>query len=157
VDFIQDVAVTHYGVEYNGNSLGCGGVYTSEDSTIIAVGPERDAEWPCGTLFQVCGPGGCLLGERRDSCPGCGSFHIDLSEKGLYLVCGPGSGVCEAEVLVLVPSCTEDPGESPEPVASQQAALALGAPAEVAIADGSAPVLGGDSSPAQSQICASQR
>jgi hypothetical protein len=51
--------------------------------------------------MRVCGPGGCLLGQRQDSCGGCDGYHIDLSEEGLYLVCGPGSGVCRADLEVL--------------------------------------------------------
>ena len=99
IELVDDVAVTHYGVSYNGQILGCGdGKYSSDNGSIVAVGPERDAEWPCGTVLRVCGPGGCMIGERQDSCPGCDAYLIDLSEEGLYLVCGPGSGVCQASV-----------------------------------------------------------
>ena len=99
---VPDVAVTHYGESFNGQTLGCGGArYASDDAGIVAVGPERDGEWPCGTLFRVCGPGGCVLGERKDGCPGCDAYHVDLSEEGLYLVCGPGSGVCRASLEVV--------------------------------------------------------
>jgi hypothetical protein len=76
--------------------MGCGGVYASEDETIVAVGPEREAQLPCGTLLAVCGPGGCVLAVRQDGCPGCGPGVFDLSEAGLARVCGPGSGVCRA-------------------------------------------------------------
>ena len=42
--------VTHYGVSYNGQPLGCGdGPYRSGDFSVIAVGPARYSEWPCGT------------------------------------------------------------------------------------------------------------
>ena len=103
---VADVAITHYGVSYAGNSLGCGGAtYASDDASIVAVGPGRNADWPCGTLLLICGPGGCIVGERQDGCPGCDNFHIDLSEEGLLLVCGPGSGVCRGSVEALAPAC----------------------------------------------------
>jgi hypothetical protein len=102
VQRVPDVAVTHYGESFNGRILGCGGgTYASDNGGIVAVGPERNDEWPCGTLIRVCGPGGCLLGQRQDTCPGCDGYHVDLSEEGLYLVCGPGSGVCRADLEVV--------------------------------------------------------
>jgi hypothetical protein len=107
VALVEDVAVTHYGESYNGLKLGCSAeTYSSDNASIVAVGPERSAEWPCGTVLRVCGPGGCIVGQRQDGCPGCGSHVIDLSEEGIYLVCGPGSGVCQASVEVIArPVC----------------------------------------------------
>jgi hypothetical protein len=106
VELVPDVAVTHYGPSFNGQKLGCSEArYASDNGGIIAVGPERSAEWPCGTVLRVCGPGGCMVGERQDGCPGCDAYHIDVSEEGLYLVCGPGSGVCRASIEVFAPSC----------------------------------------------------
>jgi hypothetical protein len=106
VELVPDVAVTHYGPSFNGQKLGCSDSrYASVNGGIIAVGPERSTEWPCGTVLRVCGPGGCMVGERQDGCPGCDAYHIDVSEEGLYLVCGPGSGVCRASVEVFSPRC----------------------------------------------------
>jgi hypothetical protein len=93
--------VTHYGVQYNGRSLGCGtGYYTSSNVEIAAVGPARYRDWPCGTAFMVCGPGGCVRVVRHDACPGCSANQLDLSEAGLAAVCGPGSGRCSVEFQV---------------------------------------------------------
>ncbi|MGD9883959.1 MAG: RlpA-like double-psi beta-barrel domain-containing protein [Reyranella sp.] len=77
-------------MSYVGSPLGCSGegVYTSEDTTIVAVSPARYREWPCGTPIRVCGAAGCIEGRRRDSCPGCSANHVDLSEAGLITVCG---------------------------------------------------------------------
>jgi hypothetical protein len=94
--------VTHYGASYSGQPLACGGVYQSSNPAIIAVGPGRDAEWPCGTAIEVCGPAGCVLTTRQDSCPGCGRFHADLSEAGIEIACGGGAGVCEVTFQRLV-------------------------------------------------------
>lgn len=103
---IDGAYVTHYGKSFNGQSLGCdASPYSSDDASIVAVGPSRDSEWPCGTILRICGPGGCLVAEREDGCPGCGPYHVDLSEQGLYLVCGPGSGVCQASVEAFSPAC----------------------------------------------------
>jgi hypothetical protein len=91
--------ITHYGDSFNGGTLGCGyGVYTSEDPTIIAVSPARYEQLPCGTLIEMCGPGGCLVGMRKDSCPGCIDNGFDLSEAAIARVCGQGSDVCKANV-----------------------------------------------------------
>ena len=108
IDYVEDVAVTHYGDAFNGQTLGCGGgTYSSDNGGIVAVGPERNQEWPCGTVLRICGPGGCMIGERVDSCPGCDGYHVDLSEEGLYLVCGPGTGVCRASVEVFTQTRVE--------------------------------------------------
>ena len=94
------------------------GVYDSTDASILAAPPERYREWPCGTILRICTsnrdkgggtleeqppllqgaflgdievwPSGvrCLYARRVDSCPGCGKSHIDLSEAGLWGLCG---------------------------------------------------------------------
>ncbi len=76
-------------------------VYDPLDVTIIAVGPDHYTDFPCGTVLEVCGPGGCIEGERKDSCPGCGINHLDLSRLGHLLVCGEDSGVCEVTIRKL--------------------------------------------------------
>jgi len=97
-------SATHYGESYNGRPLGCGtGVYRSDDPAIIAVGPGHYSEIPCGTTLQVCLPLSlpdvdgqrpemsalrCLVGLRVDSCPGCAGDWLDLSEAGLWYLCG---------------------------------------------------------------------
>ncbi len=125
----ERVTATHYctgysGCGYEGNSLGCGGTYSSFNESIVAVGPSRYAEWPCGTQLRVCeaatgrtlaqepntqeayGAGlsrvqtlRCISVVRQDSCPGCSHYLIDLSEAGFERVCGPLSvGVCEVTI-----------------------------------------------------------
>jgi hypothetical protein len=95
--------VTHYGESFNGYGLGCGtGYYSSDNPTIIAVGPAREGEWPCGTPLQVCGPAGCIEAFRQDGCPGCTAYVIDLSEAGIAGVCGVDASVCSATVTRLV-------------------------------------------------------
>jgi hypothetical protein len=92
--------VTRYGRSYAGQSLGCGtGVYDPEEPAIIAVGPSRNSDWPCGAVLRVCGPGGCIVGVRHDSCPGCGPYVIDLSEAGIEIVCGyAGASSCPVRI-----------------------------------------------------------
>jgi hypothetical protein len=80
---------THYGESYNGQPLGCAGagLYSSNNPNIAAVSPARYQEWPCGTKLRLCGPGGCAVVTRVDSCPGCYANLIDLSESANMLVC----------------------------------------------------------------------
>jgi hypothetical protein len=94
-------AVTHYGASYSGQPMACGGLYLPENPTIIAVGPDHYAEWPCGTFMVVCGSAGCLVGVRQDSCPGCTAGVLDLSEAGIAIVCGPGTGTCSTTAHAL--------------------------------------------------------
>lgn len=95
--------LTHYGTSYNGQVLGCGyGDYSSDDPTIVAVGPSRSASWPCGTLLQICGPVKCMIAMRQDSCPGCSAYVLDLSEAGIGEVCGAATDVCQATVNPVV-------------------------------------------------------
>lgn len=80
---------TRYGASYNGSPLGCGsGVYSSGNPGILAAPPSKYHEWPCGTPLQVCSGNACIWVTRVDSCPGCGSNHIDLSESGIAILCG---------------------------------------------------------------------
>jgi len=92
---------THYGAGYSGQTLACGGVYIAGDPTIIAVGSAREGEWGCGAYLNVCGVAGCITGTRLDSCPGCGRYHIDLSEAGMYRVCGPEANVCDVTIQLM--------------------------------------------------------
>jgi len=101
--------VTRYGRSYNGHSLGCRtGLYASEDPSVIAVGPAREGEWPCGTPLRVCGAAGCIVGYRQDGCPGCGPSHLDLSEAGINVVCGLGADICRVQIERLVPLTPEE-------------------------------------------------
>src|SRR3989344_4157679 len=82
---------THYGESYNGQPLGCGtGEYSSDNPEILAVSPSRYQEWPCGTRLRITNPANSAILEvvRHDACPGCGHNTIDLSEKGLDILCG---------------------------------------------------------------------
>lgn len=95
---------TSYGPAYNGQSMGCGGVYSSNDVSIMAVSPARYREWPCGTRVQVCGPAGCIVVTRQDACPGCYANLVDLSEAGNASVCGSPPHTCRVTLqLVSLP------------------------------------------------------
>jgi hypothetical protein len=105
---LDEAWITHYGESFNGQAMGCDGTpYSSADASIAAVAPSRNADWPCGTLLRICGSGGCTLVQRSDGCPGCGPNHVDLSEQGLRLVCGPGTGVCKASVEAFELACVQ--------------------------------------------------
>jgi hypothetical protein len=94
--------VTHYGEQYNGRILGCGNDYYSSDNpTIVAVGPDWEGTMPCGTLLQICGSGGCIVAQRQDACPGCSQALFDLSESAFAAVCGVPRGVCNATVAIV--------------------------------------------------------
>ena len=95
--------ITHYADRFNQRTVGCHdyGLYSSDDPTIVAVNPTLYEEIPCGSLLELCGPGGCLLAARKDSCPGCRPDGFDLSEAGFQEVCGDADGVCTASVRVL--------------------------------------------------------
>ena len=92
---IQGV-VTHYGSSYQGSPMNCGGVYSTSDPTIAAVGPARYATWECGQRIEITGPSGSIVVQRTDSCPGCSANMIDLSESGNEAVCGAPSHTCNA-------------------------------------------------------------
>jgi hypothetical protein len=93
---------THYGESYQGGVLGCGtGYYDTNNPDIVAVGPSRYQEWPCGTKLRVCGPAGCVTVTRHDSCPGCSPNLVDLSEAGNKLVCGDPPHTCRATVQLI--------------------------------------------------------
>ena len=82
--------VTPYSDSLAGNAMGCApyAPFNPQDQTVIAVGPAQYDEYPCGTPLEVCGQAGCITGSRQDSCPGCGSYHLDLSRAGFTAVCG---------------------------------------------------------------------
>lgn len=76
------------GADYTGGSLGCGiGVYDPGNTTLAAVG--NLGSWPCGTRLLVCMVSGesCVIVVVRDSCPGCGSGHIDITEAAMAALC----------------------------------------------------------------------
>mgnify|MGYP001590776815 CR=1 FL=1 len=98
---------SHYGESYNGQPLGCGGgSYRSSDDSIVAVAPDRYGEWPCGTVFELCGSVGCIYAVRQDACPGCSRNHLDLSEAGVAAVCGAEVGTCAIRFRVVEESVT---------------------------------------------------
>lgn len=108
---------THYGVSYQNQRMGCGGRYSTWDTSIIAVPPSRYAAWPCGTALVVTGPAGQIVGTRQDSCPGCDAAGVivDLSEEGHRRVCGVGT--CWVTVARYVaPPPPPPPEPEPEPV-----------------------------------------
>jgi hypothetical protein len=152
IDSLDGAWVTHYGESFNGQTLGCDtGLYSSDDASIVAVGPSHDAEWPCGTVLRICGPGGCLVAQRADGCPGCGAYHVDLSEKGLLLVCGPGSGVCQARVEAYALACKVP---APRAVAPGDGAMQLFATlAESALHDRTADLLDLTQDQQRGEVC----
>ena len=83
-----DGSATHYGAQYNGSPMGCGGLYQSENMTIVAVDPTHYTDWACGSFLLICGPTGCIVAVRQDSCPGCAPGLVDLSEYGYLATCG---------------------------------------------------------------------
>jgi hypothetical protein len=93
--------VTRYGSRYEGRTMACGGTYSSHDTTIAAVSLGRRRQWECGVRFEVCGAAGCLSAVLRDTCPGCGNNHLDLSEAGIAVVCGAGADICDVSVQPL--------------------------------------------------------
>lgn len=97
------VLATRYGVQYNGQTMGCGGTYTSGNSSILAVGPSRYGEIPCGTGVTLTNPntGVQLSVLRVDSCPGCGYGHIDLSEAGIAILCGYACDRIEGIIMTI--------------------------------------------------------
>lgn len=95
---------THYGESYDGQTMGCpgAGAYRSDDASIVAVGPSRYREWPCGTRLEVCGAAGCAVVTRQDACPGCGRNVVDLSEAANRRVCGTPEHTCEVSIREVV-------------------------------------------------------
>ena len=107
---------THYGESFTGGVLACGtGYYHPTNVTILAVGPSRDRDWPCGTLLRVCGPAGCATVKRQDSCPGCASTVLDLSEAGNELVCGVPPHTCRVTIQELEPPSLPPESQAPAP------------------------------------------
>jgi len=123
--------LTRYGERFNGRKMGCSklGYYYSDDPTIVAVGYDRHAEMPCGTMLEVCGPTGCHLMMRKDTCGGCSAYMFDLSEAGNALVCGESYGLCNATVTKVVPN---ENFETPPPEAPPAEAPPPEPPAPVA-------------------------
>jgi hypothetical protein len=114
----MEAIATHYGEQYNGYPMGCGGVYSSEDATILAIGPSHYYDWPCGQYFQVCGVLACMVVIRTDSCPGCSWSVFDLSEAGIGRICGPGTSTCD---ITLQPGAMVTPLEEAPHQGDEQA------------------------------------
>jgi hypothetical protein len=105
---------THYGESFTGGVLACGtGYYQPTNATILAVGPSRNGDWPCGAMLHVCGPAGCTTVTRQDSCPGCGPNVLDLSEAGNELVCGAPPHTCRVTMQEVEYGREEDVLQSP--------------------------------------------
>ena len=95
-------SATHYGESYQGQTMGCGGTYDTNNTAIVAISPDRYADWPCGTKMKISGPSGSVFVERTDACPGCSGNHIDLSEAGFIAVCGSlAAGTCGVDIALL--------------------------------------------------------
>lgn len=94
---------TAYSDSLAGNMMGCNGAgpFSPADTSVIAVSPAQYAQFPCGTVLEVCGAAGCITGTRQDSCPGCGPYHLDLSRAGFNQVCGVTSSSCSIRIRPL--------------------------------------------------------
>lgn len=99
--YSQDMrTATHYGTEYNGNSMSCPNAprYSSDNINIAALSYSDKDRWPCGTTLVVSGPVVSIEVTVMDTCGGCGPRNmIDLSEAGIIAVCGSLGG-CTVEV-----------------------------------------------------------
>jgi hypothetical protein len=86
---------TYYGFPgtFNGRPTSCGTTYWSSSLSLIAVPHSRAAQWPCGTVLQVSGPAGTIVGTRQDTCPGCdrAGVLLDLADAAHTAVCGRGT------------------------------------------------------------------
>lgn len=95
---------TRYGFPeyYNGRQMGCqgSGNYQSDNINIIAVNQEI-SPYGCGDHLLVVGPYGYLDGWVVDQCGGCTEHHVDLSDAGLWRVCGDQAGRCTVYVTEL--------------------------------------------------------
>jgi hypothetical protein len=78
--------------------MACGGIYSTSDTTVVAVGPAHYSDIPCGTALQICGPAGCISAARKDSCPGCPGNDVDLSRAGFNAVCGANQSRCPVTI-----------------------------------------------------------
>lgn len=90
---------TRYGVQFNGQGMYCPpyAPYLSTDETIIAV--SETSLYSCGNRLVVVGSFGYIVGTVQDRCGGCGQQHIDLSEAGLWKICGDQADRCEVKVF----------------------------------------------------------
>ena len=83
---------TRYADSLEGNSMACGGAFDQDNQFVVAVSLAYDQAWKCGTQLEICGPGGCIVGVRTDTCPGCPGADIDMSRAGIDAVCGNQTG-----------------------------------------------------------------
>jgi LysM repeat protein len=92
-----------YSDSLTGNSLACpaAGFYSPNDFTVVAFGPARSAQFPCGSPIEVCGLTSCITGLRKDSCPGCSPDGIDVSRAAFRLLCGSAANSCSVRVRTL--------------------------------------------------------
>jgi LysM repeat protein len=84
------LTATPYSDSLAGHGLGCqnAGAYDPNDLSVLAFGLPLGTQFPCGSRFEVCGPGGCITGTRKDTCPGCGANALDVSRAAFRLLCG---------------------------------------------------------------------
>jgi hypothetical protein len=83
-----------------GHTLGCDGYgdYNPDDPSIVAVGWDLVDTFPCDAGMKICGPGGCILAIRQDTCPGCAGADVDLSRAGIEAVCGADEVECDVTI-----------------------------------------------------------
>ena len=67
------------------------GKYDPADPTVIAVGPALYSVIPCGMKLEVCSAAGCITAYRKDACPGCGGYSLDMSRSAFKALCPSGN------------------------------------------------------------------
>src|SRR5690606_9708657 len=99
---------------------------------------------------QICGEGGCIVGQRQDACPGCSPVLFDLSESAFAAVCGIPSGVCAATVSVVQACRTVDLAWDDRPAPPKEAAVGANGQDRAQSSDGDSGAAEGGSN---SQAC----
>lgn len=87
-------SVTHYGIGFHGQQMGCAGsgLYDTDNTWIVAVAPSSGLR--CGDLVYIEGPAGNNLGIVLDTRAIPASLRSRLVGPQPGRVCGLGAGTC---------------------------------------------------------------